>query len=1017
MADRYRHHGIALVRSTTDPGDLDVPADLNLDVPEAVQAEGRAWLAKTWAREEVRQAVAAASPVLAARVTWLLASPGHTSTRDTRRVIISLASYLLRWQRRVTPFGLFAGVLPATAGPARAVIGTAHQAVARPAPQWISALARQLSRDPELREQLSVTANALSAVRDGRLILACRGTPEARTPGPAREASVRWTRPVQAAMEVSASSVSLGVLAERLAARFPAATSQAIRGLLDQLAGEGFLSTSLHPPQTADDPLGFLLARLRAASEGQARGIAPVLRELDEISAHISGHNTCTSPADAARLRTAISARMTALSPCSGPALAVDIRLDGTVTLPSQVLDEAAAAAGVLLRLTTRPFGLVSWVEYQAKFKARYGPGTLVPVQDLVGGSGLGYPDGYLGAPPPRPAWRLLTERDAALLTMIQRAALDGRDEISLTAADIAALTTGDHGTVIAPPRCEIAFAVHASSAAAIDAGDFELRVTGVARSPGSLAGRFLHLLTAGERAAITETFQPGDADALAVQISFPPLLPRTEHMTRVAPVTGTVLHLGEHPGGGNVVSFDDLAVTADAADMHLVHVPTGKRVIPYIPHALEMTTHTPPLARFIAEVAGGRCAELRPLDFGAARVLPYVPRIRYCKTILSAARWHLDRATLAAAPGASRDERLAAWREAWHVPARVILWHSEQRLPLDLNAALDRQLLHNHLDRHSRADLHEDSPPGANRWLGRPAEILIPMTLTTPAPRPLPPTARLGAVHRPGGGSVACAQLTGNPARFDDLIVAMAAGLNGLGWRWWLRRYRDMIHPEAPQHVTVYLRLASPDDFGSAAAALAAIAAGLEERGLPGTLSFTPYYEQPGRYGHGDALAAAEDVWVADTTAAVAQLAMAAAGTPGQSVAAASMTQIAAAFSPAPATGYQALVRCLDQGTGPLDRSLRDLACSLTDPSGGFAALRALPGGNAAARAWARRDTALAGYREQLHAQRDPGTVLRTLLHEHHMRALGLDPAFEKQTGRLARAAALTRLALAGRP
>ncbi len=41
---------------------------------------------------------------------------------------------------------------------------------------------------------------------------------------------------------------------------------------------------------------------------------------------------------------------------------------------------------------------------------------------------------------------------------------------------------------------------------------------------------------------------------------------------------------------------------------------------------------------------------------------------------------------------------------------------------------------------------------------------------------------------------------------------------------------------------------------------------------------------------------------------------------------------------------------------------------------------------------------------------------LLRTLLHEHHMRALGLDPALERQTGRLARAAALRCLALAGR-
>jgi len=486
MAARYRHHGVCLVRSTTDPGDLDLPHDLDLSDLEAVEAEGRAWLAKTWARGEVREAVAVASPDLAARVAQLLASPGHGSTRDLRRAVVSLASYLLRWQRRVTPFGLFAGVLPAGTGPAGAAIAAGYRAVARPAPEWISGMAGELGRDPALRDRLTVTANALSAVRDGRLVLARREAPGARTAGPEREASARWSRPVQAAMEMAASPVPLGVLADALAARFPSAPPEMIREMLDGLAGEGFLSTGLQPPLTAEDPLEFLRAALRSAGAEQAPGTAAVLRELDEISGLVAAHNACTRPADAAVIRSDASARMAALAPRSGSPVEVDVRLEGKVTLPAAVLDEAAAAAGVLLRLTTRPFGAMSWVEYQAKFKERYGPGALVPVRELVADSGLGYPDGYLGAPPPRPAWRMLTERDAALLALIQRAALDGSDEISLTRDDIASLTTGDHDAIVPPPRCEAAFALHARSASAVSAGEFELRVTGVGRFPGA---------------------------------------------------------------------------------------------------------------------------------------------------------------------------------------------------------------------------------------------------------------------------------------------------------------------------------------------------------------------------------------------------------------------------------------------------------------------------------------------------------------------------------------------------
>lgn len=292
MAVQYRHHGICLVRSTTDPGDLDIPHDLDLSDQEAAGSAGRAWLAKTWARGEVRGAVAVASPDLAARVAQL-AGPGHASTRDLRRAVMSLASYLLRWQRRVTPFGLFAGILPAGTGPASAVLGSGYQAVARPAPEWIAGLAGVLERDPALRNKVTVTANALSAVRDGGLVLARREAPAVRTAGPDREASVRWTRPVQTAMELAAAPVPLRVLADALTARFPSAPPDAIRELLGGLAAEGFLSTSAQPPLTAGDPLKFFRDALRDAGAARVPGSAAVLRELEEISALVTAHNTC----------------------------------------------------------------------------------------------------------------------------------------------------------------------------------------------------------------------------------------------------------------------------------------------------------------------------------------------------------------------------------------------------------------------------------------------------------------------------------------------------------------------------------------------------------------------------------------------------------------------------------------------------------------------------------------------------------------------------------------------------
>ncbi|HVV21360.1 MAG TPA: lantibiotic dehydratase [Pseudonocardiaceae bacterium] len=624
---------------------------------------------------------------------------------------------------------------------------------------------------------------------------------------------------------------------------------------------------------------------------------------------------------------------------------------------------------------------------------------------------------------------------------MIQQATLTGAREIELTDADVEALTVGEHADAVAPQRIELGVEVYAASTAAIDRGEFALRVTAAPHAQTSMAGRFAYLLDRADRARLAATYAAGPAQpptdqaapgTVAVQLSFPPRRPHNENVVRVPPLLGDVLSLSEHPDPAHpdlaVIGVDDLAVTADAEQMYLVQLSTGRRVIPRIPHALDTAVQSPPLARFLAEVADARSAVFRGFDLGAARVLPYVPRIRYRRTVLSAARWILSGTDVEDRPETpDGQEPLRSWRQRWQVPARVVLVHGELRLPLDLDHELDRALLHARLERAGRVELHEDGPPDRQGWIGRPAELLIPMTAITPPARPLPATAAPGAALQPGGSAVVHAQLVGNPARFDEILTAhlprFVAELHDPRdpdapvQSWWVRRHRDMILPEADQHLAVFLRLASPQHYGAVAARLATFAADLDSRGLPGQLTLAPTPQHPARYGDGPALTAAEQVFATDTTAAIAQLAAAQASeVPAQALAAASMAHLAASFAPDPPTGYRALLGCLRQEHGPLDRALRDHALAVADPAQQYRAVHALPGGEAVAAAWSARDTALRAYHDALVQQgREPGAVLRTLLHEHHIRAVGVDPTFEKETGRLARAVALRCLAPAG--
>ncbi len=196
----FRHSGVVMVRTTTAPPDLDIPSGLNVFDDAAVRRDGTGWLLKTWTRADVRDAIALASPNLAAQLDRLTSSQGEPPVKDVRRAALSLAGYMLRWQRRATPFGVFAGVTLAAEGPTSVLLGSRHSAIARADSEWLLTLISALEQNQDLLQQLTVIADNTSFMRDGRLITALRAEHGDGKAVPLRNTSVRFTRPVQAAL-------------------------------------------------------------------------------------------------------------------------------------------------------------------------------------------------------------------------------------------------------------------------------------------------------------------------------------------------------------------------------------------------------------------------------------------------------------------------------------------------------------------------------------------------------------------------------------------------------------------------------------------------------------------------------------------------------------------------------------------------------------------------------------------------------------------------------------------------
>lgn len=970
----YRHTQTLMVRATTYPASSVPAPDVNLSGPDGPE-RGRTWLAAVWNHPQARRALEAASPVLAAQTTATLALPAP-SGREIRRLVHSTAAYLLRWQGRATPFGHFAGVAPARTGPTpQALWGTGHRAVLRPDAAWLGAVTDQLAAHPDIQERLLVVANPAAHVRGRRIVVPGRAPADGLAP---LEVSMAATGPVHTALAAAVAPVAFPDVAKAVAAEYPHADHTTVHRLLAQLLEHGVLLSALDA--TAADPLAQICTLTSPAGTP-----APLLPPTPEVT----GSTMPTWP---------------------------DTVLDAQVTIPASVLSEAETAASVLALLSPYPFGNPAWKDLHQRFRQTYGVGSAVPVMELVGDGGLGFPPGFLGSDRPAPA-RMLSARDEAFLALAQQAALDGAREVALTKPLIAMLAVVEAAELALPPSVELAFQLHADDADALRRGRFELWLTSAARPSSSMAGRFADLLPdtfAAERTAALA----GPAGLLPAQLVFPARRRHGANVIRTPRLLEHTISLGWPEPGPGSIPLDDLAVTCDARHLYLIRSSTGQVIEPRVLHALEPRVLTPPLARFLAEVAGARRAVWRLPDWGAASRLPFLPRLRHGRTVLAPARWLLA-ATSLPGPTAARaawEGALEQWRDRQRVPVHVILTETEMRLPLDLDVPLHRELLRAHLARAGEAEVSEapapaagSTSPSAGGFMGRAHEFLTLLHTTTPVSSPVGPVVAVAEPETPGISRTVCAHLHGHPARQDEILTEHLPRLLD-GWNpapvWWFTRHHDAAHPDRSRHLTLVLHLDDATGYGRAAEQLGTWTDELRRHQIASRLDLATYRPQDGRYGYGAAREAAQRVFVADSAAALAQITYAArTGVPAEALTAASLADLATAFAPCQADGWTWLAGNLPRETGPLDAALTRHTLALTAPG---AAWRHEPDALAVAETWAARSDALCVYRQALAAQRKPMTVLRSLLHLHHVRALGGGPDPERVTYRLARSAAL---------
>ncbi|MPY61995.1 lantibiotic dehydratase [Streptomyces spongiae] len=984
----------------------------DMDDPEQL----RAFLAEVAHDPVAREAVAVSS--LSLDETLEKAAAGEpVKPKQLRRGALSALRYLTRMRHRATPFGLMAGVAPVTFGDdTRVRIGARHHKHVRPDLAWLVAVVRDLLRDPAVRSGLRVVANDLCRVRGDHLVVP-RVLGDDEDPEGAHETVVARTEVVRAALDAARTPVPFRALLDRVVTACPGENRAAVEERLGELVERDVLLTDLYPPLTSADPLGHVLGTLAATGNAPARErLGAVADALDEYAAAPVGTAY-------ARLRGTVRIMRTA-RPSDRP-LHVDLGMDADIVLPRHVATELADAASMAWRLSPPPSRPLA--DYHAAFLERYGLRGLVPVHEVLDPHlGLGPPSGRGGpAYPVEPA-----SRATLLCGLAQRAAAREEDEVVIDAELAARLarpgTEDGPGSYVEPVA-----RLFAASGEALAAGDFRLVLSGMNFTrPGAMFGRFLHLLPKLREPFTTcvDELAAGWPSATATQLVAPTLRARSANVGQVPPLTPGTLVVGAFADTGDprVLNLHDLAVGADRDRLSVVSLRTGQEIVPLPFNANEVRTTAPDAVRLLFQIGACRTPRWSMWSWGAAAErLPFLPRIRYGRTVLSPARWLPDERLTDPTRSWARWRRLLdEWRAQWRVPDRIEAVHADQPLPLDLRSAADLRVLRNELCRNPGTVLREEPLGGAygTGWAGgRSCELAVPLLperqRSYPAARRELPLrtavdpARTRKAHQPGGDWLYL-KVYATSDRHDEILSRALPPLLDraapVADRWFYVRYED----DEP-HLRIRFHGAAAELNARLLPAVHEWAGRLAAAGGIRDLTIGTYRPELARYGGPEAMEDAERAFCADSEAAVEQLRMRDAGlldVPVELLLAANCFDLAARLV---GDGWQEwlLDACPpDVGHHVFQRYRREAVALLGPLAVPADGPPPLPGVERLTEIWERRAPRLTRYGQLIRgaiAEGRLGTApapFRSVLHLHHNRLGGMDPETERGSYAIAR-------------
>jgi thiopeptide-type bacteriocin biosynthesis protein len=840
---------------------------------------------RDWVRRpEVREALWLASPTLDAGVEAWLEDPESPRARGVTPILVR---YLCRSATRPTPFGLFSGCSSGHFG-ARTeleLVGLSdYRRHTRLDAQYLMALSEHLGALPDVWQGLRYRPNSsLSEVGDQLRYIEAETDPTTRARSFRLVAADR-SPALLATLKAAARGASARELAEALVG-----DDVSLEEALDYVAAlveAQVLESELAPCVTGREPSDELLVTLQ--QRDLARGAREVLRQVQAGLGELDARPLGSSLQRYGAVREALATLPLEVDPAR--LFQVDLHKPArALTLGPAVVRELTAAIELLARIAEAP-PATALERFVAAFVRRYEMAEVPLLEALDEERGVGAalserqrfdPSTLLDEldfpepPQPSPA---RGPRDQLLVHAATAALRAGRRDWVLSEDDLQALATPEPAPL--PDALSILATIAARSAEAVDRGDFELCVRNVGGPSGArMLGRFCYgdaALLADVQAHLNDeaALRPG---ALFAEIVHLPAGRVGNVLCRPVLRDYEIPYLGRSGAPDDrQIPVSDLLVSVRGERVRLRSRSLGVEVIPRLTTA-HLYVHTELMVyRFLCALQ--RSIDLRWSWGEVAAALPFLPRVRHGRIVLSLARWLLrpsDVEPLAVASPEARRQAVLALRDRLALPRWVSVEENDSVLRVDLDNDL---MLESFLAiARSRASvvLTEVYPEDDRLCVTGPEgrfvhELIAPFVSTRePEREPAPFAGVTTPRHFMPGSEWLYAKLYCGPATADRLLLDVVAPASaealasGAADAWFFIRYADP-HP----HLRV--RFHGPPDqlIGQVLVALRDRLAPWIADGHVSSLQLDTYVREVERYGGAAGVPLAEQLFFADSEA-----------------------------------------------------------------------------------------------------------------------------------------------------